>query len=107
MAQLPQFQDGGGSFQMMQNRWAAILNPVISKAEQPKNNTVILRNVSLLSASNPNVVNHGLNREVGGWKIIRQRASAIIWDTQDSNPNPNVSLYLRTSADVTIDLEVF
>lgn len=89
---------------MMQNSWAADINPVINN---PPNKSNVLKNVSLLSASNPNVINHLLGRVLQGWKIVRQRAQSQIWDTQDSNQTPNLTLNLKCSADVTVDIEVF
>lgn len=104
MATLPQFQSDDRDFQLMQNRWASIINPIVNN---PANQSLILKNIVLLSASTPNVVNHLLGRTLQGWSVIRQRASAIIWDTQDTNSSSQLTLNLRTSADVTVDLEVF
>lgn len=104
MPTLPQFQDDNRNFQLMQNQWGAILNPFLNN---PANQSLILKNVALLSASNPNVVNHLLGRKLQGWKLIRVRAQATIWDTQDTNQSPQLTLNLKTSADVTVDLEVF
>lgn len=89
---------------MMQNSWASQLDPLISN---PVNQTLILKKVSLLSASNPNVVNHLLGRNLQGWFIVRSRAQATIWDTQDTNQSPQLTLNLKTSADVTVDIAVF
>lgn len=101
---LTQFQSDDRDFQLMQNDWASKINPIINAAQ---NQSIILKNVSLLSAATPNVVNHLLGRTLQGWNIVRQRASAIVWDTQDSNQSPQLTLNLRTSANVTVDLEVF
>lgn len=107
MPHLPQFQDDSQPFQMMQNQWAAIINPILDKSTLPQANFIVLKSVPLLAASNPNVVNHKLGRKPVGYRIIRQRASSIVWDNQDSNPNPITSFYFRCSADVTVDLEIF
>lgn len=101
---LAQFQGGDLPFQLMQNSWAAALNPLI---QSPLSGVFLLKNISLLAASNPNVVNHTLGRVLQGWFVTRQRASAIVWDAQDSNQMSNLTLNLRTSADVTVDLIVF
>lgn len=101
---LPQFQNDDRAFQLMQSSWASQLDPMLLN---PLNRVTILKNVSLLSASNPNVVNHLLQRNLQGWFVIRQRASAIVWDSQDSNQTPSLTLNLRASADVTVDLAVF
>lgn len=52
-------------------------------------------------------VEHKLNRNLRGWILLRNRANSVIWDTQDSNPNPNKTLYLNASATSTIDIWVF
>lgn len=104
VSSLAQFQTNDKDFQLMQNSWATVLNPVINN---PSNKAIILKNVSLLAASAPNVVNHKLGRNLQGWRLVRVRASATIYDTQDANQTPNLTLNLRTSADVTVDLEVF
>lgn len=66
----------------------------------------LIKSVSLLSASTVKV-SHKLGRPPLGWIIVRQRASAIIWDSQDSNANPSLTLDLNCSANVTVDLYVF
>lgn len=101
-AKLPQFQSDDKDFQLLQNRWGAILNPVIGN---PSNNTLILKNVTLLTGSN--TINHLLGRKLQGWRISRQRSAASIYDTQDSNTMQDLTLILVTDADVSVDLEVF
>ena len=66
----------------------------------------LVKNVALLSASTVKV-SHKLGRPVIGWIVVRQRASAIIWDSQDSNANPSLTLDLNCSANVIVDLWVF
>jgi hypothetical protein len=85
-----------------QDRWASILNPLI---KNPSNNRSLLKNVKLVTGSN--VINHGLGQPLQGWNPVRIRASATFYDTQDSNPTPDLTLVLVSSANVTIDLEVF
>lgn len=101
---LTQFNGGDLSFQLLQDSWAAKLEPLL---KNPVNNVTILKNVSLLAASNPNVVNHLLGRKLQGWFIVRQRAAASVYDAQDTNQSPTLTLNLRTSADVTVDIAVF
>lgn len=102
MATLTQFQDDDRTFQLMQNSWAAILNPIINN---PANQSVILKNVVLVTGDN--TINHLLGRKLQGWKVIRQRASATLYDKQDANQMPALTLVLNASANVTVDLEVF
>ena len=87
---------------LMQVQWAQQLNPVIANPVLQNN---ILKNVSL--ASGDNVINHKLGRNLVGWQIIRVRAAAIIYDKQDSNQTPNLTLVLNASAPVVVDLAVF
>lgn len=100
---LPQFQSDDKDFQLMQNAWATQLNPVIAN---PLNNVNILKSVSL--ASGNNVVNHLLGRKLQGWFIVRMRSvAAAIYDTQDSNSSPSLTLQLNASAAVVVDIGVF
>ena len=71
-----------------------------------QNDSTLLSNLSLIAGQN-NVINHTLNRDLTGWKIIRIRGQATVWDTQDINTSTNLTLWLHTSANVTVDLEVF
>ena len=98
---LPQFQDDSQPFQLMQNRWASILNPVI---QNPSLQSSILKSVALTAGAN--TINHLLGRKLVGWRIIRQRAAATIYDTQDTNVHPDLTLTLVASAPVTVDIEV-
>jgi hypothetical protein len=66
----------------------------------------LVKNISLASSSTTKI-SHKLGRAPIGWIIVRQRASSIIWDTQDTNSNPNLTLNLNCSANVVIDLWVF
>lgn len=86
----------------MQTKWATQLDPIISN---PTVNNLILKNIRLSTGSN--VINHKLGRVLQGWKPVRIRASATFYDTQDSNQTPQLTLVLVSSANVTIDLEVF
>lgn len=90
------------SWDMASTPWASAIEPVISN---PANNSIIIKNVALVSGSN--VINHRLGSKLVGWKTTRVRAAATIYDTQDSNPTPTLTLVLVASAPVTIDLEVF
>ena len=92
----------GLDLSQMQTKWKAILDPFLGK---PSLQSSILQSISLASGSN--TINHGLGRTLRGWRIIRLRASATIYDTQDSNPNPQLTLLLTASAPVVADVEVF
>ena len=99
---LPIQLSGNKDLIMMQNRWASILNPVLSN---PSIDSSILKNVSLNTGANN--INHLLGRKLQGWKIVRQRAAANIYDMQDDNQMPDLTLILVSSAPVVVDLEVF
>lgn len=102
MAQLPQFQNDDKDFQLMQNKWAAIINPVLGN---PLNSSVILKNVRL--ASGLNTIDHLLQRPLQGWFVVRQTAAASIYDLQDNNQSPQLTLKLNSSAACTVSLVVF
>jgi len=87
----------------MQSRWKSILDPLLGNPSVQSN---ILENVSLLSTGTT-VINHGLGRKLIGWRIIRKRGNANIYDTQDSNQTPQLTLQLVSSAAISVDLEVF
>lgn len=87
---------------LLQSKWASILNPLIAT---PANNSSILSAVKLTTGSN--TINHKLGKNLTGWSVIRQRSAASIYDNQDSNQMPNLTLVLVSDADVSVDLEVF
>lgn len=88
----------------METSWASYLNPLLLN---PLNNVTILKNVSLLAASNPNVVNHKLGRTLQGWILIGINAAAEVFDTQANNSTPQLTLNLKTTADCKVNLAVF
>jgi len=73
--------------------------------KNPMSKGSFLKNIVLTTGSN--VVPHGLGRALQGWMSTRVRASATFYDTQDTNPNPDKTLVLVSSANVTVDLFVF
>jgi len=82
----------------------------ISRALEPLYNTPtlggnLLQQVSLLTGIN--TINHKLGRNLVGWQIVRQRAAASIYDDQDNNLTPNLTLSLISSAPVVCDIYVF
>lgn len=62
---------------------------------------------SIILTSGDNTVNHLLGRTLVGWHIVRQRASATIYDKQDTNTSTDSTLVLNASAAVTVDILVF
>jgi len=102
MASLPTFNTKDLVVTQIQSTWPSILNPLIRR---PTNNSNILEDVALAIGSN--TINHLLGRKLQGWKIVRQRAAASIYDTQDSNQQPETTLVLVSSAAVVCNIEVF
>lgn len=102
MPTLPIFNTSIQELSLLQTRWASELNPVL---RNPSLQSIILTNVALTSGAN--VINHLLGRKLQGWRIVRLRGPANVYDTQDSNPSPKLTLQLVSDADVVADLEVF
>lgn len=96
------FKDDNKNFMLFQSNVANQLNPIL---RNPLTNTSILKEISLTTGSN--TINHLLGKKLQGWYIVRQRSAASIFDTQDSNPQPQLTLTLTTSADVVCDVAVF
>lgn len=85
------------------NRWASMIEPILNRVQ---NTSIVLENVALTTGTN--VINHRLSRNLKGWKPTRIRGvSATFYDLQDANQTPELTLVLVSSANVTIDLEVF
>lgn len=78
------------------------MDPVLAN---PSLNSSILANVSLVNGST--TINHGLGRPLQGWRIVRINGSASVYDTQNNNPQPALTLLLTSSAAVEVSLEVF
>lgn len=96
------FQSSDRDFSLMQTSWALALNPIINNIS---NQSIILKKIALINGTT--VVNHLLGRKLTGWKIVRLRASAIIYDNQDNNTSPGLTLILISNAAVVVDIEVF
>lgn len=99
---LPIFQSSSRELLLLQTGWASQIDPVL---QLPLNSGVLLKSVVL--ASGPNTINHTLGRKLQGWILTRVRSSATVYDTQDTNSQPTLTLQLTASAGVTVDLFVF
>lgn len=100
---LPIFYSKDQDLSMMQTKWASILDPVVNL---PWSTGVLLKNVTLTSGAN--IVNHKLSRTLQGWMPVRFHGNfAQIFDTQDTNTMPSLTLLLNASTGVTVDLLVF
>lgn len=99
---LPIYKSDDLTISQLQTNWAQLLNPVI---DNPISAGLLLNRIQLVTGVN--VINHKLGRKLQGWVVVRQRAAANLYDTQDSNIMPALTLQLTSSASVTIDLYVF
>ena len=102
IAQIGRFQSTDQAFNLFQDRLNTVLNPILNNELNMGN---ILTKVSL--ASGANIINHGLGRTLVGWFPVRVRANATIYDTQDTNTTPQLTLLLTASAAVVVDLFIF
>lgn len=99
---LPIYKSDSEEMSLMQTRWASILDPII---KNPAVKSIILKDVQLVSGTN--AVNHRLGRALQGWNVVRQKSAASLYDDQDNNSMPALTLILISSADVIVSLEVF
>ena len=90
------------SWESARTKWKSILDVLLGN---PSLNCSILQDVSL--ANGTTVINHRLGRKLQGWRVVRIDGAATIYDQQDSNPNPQLTLVLVSSAAVITSLEVF
>lgn len=74
--------------------------------KDPFTSATLLKNVKLV-AGQDNIINHLLGRNLIGWILVRKRGPGDIWDKQDENTIPNLTLILNTSQDVVVDLRVY
>lgn len=99
---LPKFGTADEALSKLQTTWASQLDPLI---KHPLNGSLVIKNVAL--STGVNSINHKLGRKLQGWTIVRQRAGATIYDTQDTSTTPALTLTLVSSAPVSVDLLVF
>jgi hypothetical protein len=78
----------------------------IERALAPIVEMTLLQGVDL-EAGRTMRIPHMLGRPLLGWFPARVRAQCDLWDEQDNNLSPELSLLLRTSRDVVADLVVF
>lgn len=101
MAQLPIFQSDSQPLNLMQTRWAAVLNALLSN---PLLNGRLIKGISLTTGANS--INHTLGRTPQGYIIVGMReAYEEIYDA--GSTMPQLTLVLNSSGDCEIDLYVF
>ena len=86
----------------MQNQWSTQLQPLL---DNPLMHGLLLQNISLGTGSTS--VNHTLGRRLVGWFVTRKRNGAVIYDTQDSNPMPALTLNLVSDMAAVVDIYVY
>jgi hypothetical protein len=90
-----------------------ILNQLQDNFAQKLNNILALPFLQgnflddVVLASGDNTINHKLGRDLVGWVITLQNASATIYDKQDSNTDIANTLVLNSSAIATVTIYVF
>lgn len=97
--QLPKFKNDDQDLQLLQDKWASILNPVLKNPILDGN---FLMTVSLKNGVT--VINHLLSRKQQGWILIDQAGAAAIYRSQPFN---STTLTLTSNAAVTVSLLVF
>ena len=101
-SRITQVQTDDRNVNQLQQNVQAALGPLLTN---PALNGRVLQGISLLAG--PNIINHGLGRKLVGWMIVRQRAASSVYDAQDVNTQPALTLALVVSAPVVCDLYVF
>ena len=88
----------------IQENIANTVNPLIKVQNDASN----LTNIEL-TAGQVNIINHKLGRKLLGYNVMLKGTSpqAIISNNQDNNPSPQLTLWLWTSHDATIDLQIY
>lgn len=99
---LPIFQSDNKQMSLMQTAWARLIEPLLNN---PLNKGSLLQDVQLSTGNNN--VNHLLGRKLQGWCIVRQRGPGLIYDLQDTNSMPQLTLILNSTTSVSVDLYVF
>lgn len=97
--------DSTGLLRIINSLQNNIESSIQSLIEKSQNDSQVLTNIRLEAGNN--VINHKLNKKLSGWKVVRKRSAANIYDDQDNNNSPQLTLILVSDAAVTIDLEVF
>lgn len=83
-------------------KWAATLNPIISN---PLFSGNLLQGVDL--ATGANTINHGLGDKLQGYIVVLNSANVTFYDSQKSNPRPQLTLILNASGPTTVSIYVF
>lgn len=67
---------------------------------------ILLQNIDLINGTN--IIDHKLGRKLIGWFLVRINNSIIsLYDTQDTNPNPEQTLNLVINGNAQVSIYVF
>lgn len=96
---LPKIKDDNAPFQMMQDKWASILNPLLA---QPLSSAGMLTGIKISTGTN--VINTLLDRKMQGWFVSDIDAAVTLFR---SAPFNDKTLTLTSSGPCNINLVVF
>lgn len=99
---LPLQQTDQEDLSLLQTKWKAIIDPVITL---PLNSSLMIPSIRLTSGDN--TINHRLGRKIQGWIVIGNDGNTIIYDKQDANSQTDLTLVLNVSVGCVISLLVF
>ena len=103
MAQLPWYSTNTGNLadtlSRLQTTWKSLLNPLLANQWTQGQ---LLTDIDLINGAT--TINHKLSRQMVGWTIADQNASASIYRSQPLNAT---TLTLTSSAAVTVNIWVF
>lgn len=102
MKQFPKLNVDDRKLSQIQDNLSDAINPLL---RLPLSDSNFLEDIDLVVGSNK--INHGLGRELLGWLVVRRDTDDSIYDTQVSNPTPQLTLVLVSSGSVTVSMVVF
>lgn len=86
-----------------QDNVATALKPALAQEDAGASVATMVR----LTAGVTNPVAHGLGRVLRGWQLAGLNADARVWDSQSTNPTPELTLDLHCSATCIVALRVW
>lgn len=90
------------TWELANPKWAATLNPVLS-------NPVVSGSTlsGLVLVTGANVINHFLGRKLQGYAVVMNSAAVTYYDSQLTNPKPELTLILNASGPATVSIYVY
>lgn len=104
MSAIPLVQTTDRNVNQLQQNFAQAISPLLSNP-LIGNGFALMKNVTVVTGNN--IIPTGLNRNIQGWIVIRNRANATFYDAQDSNSQSTKTLLLVSSASSVIDIYIF